>query len=287
MTEAKRVAAIILNFNGGRGLLEALKALFESSSIPTVYIVDNASTDDSAHEAVRHYPAIRLIKNEKNLGFAGGMNIGLRQALIDGAEYFWLLNDDAVAEPTALEELLRATRRRPEAGLWSPAIYEMNGTTPWFLGGRVSYFRMRTEHLQKKMSQKSDISSEFLTGCALFIGRPTLETCGLLDEHYFLYYEDAEYSLRAKRNGWLPTVVLSSRVRHAELSRDNPHKSYWLVRSGIRFFRTMSPWYWRPWVTLYLFMRKLKNTLELAAGPSPVAREVRRAYTDASQDRYV
>lgn len=287
MPQNARIAVIILNYNGGEALLRAVQSVLAGSIVPRLYVVDNASTDGSGEHALRHFPNIIYLRNGENVGFAAGMNVGLRQALTDGAEYYWLLNDDTEVRESALEELLVAAERFPQAGLLSPAIYELDGITPWFLGGSISYFRMRTSHSKKIYPKREGIiASEFLTGCALFFSRAVIETCGFLDEHYFLYYEDAAYCVRARQRGFSPALVLSARVRHAERRRASEEQVYWLVRSGIRFFRTMSPWYWQPWISLYLGLRKAKNAIELLLSPSPIAQAVRRAYTDASRETY-
>ena len=272
--EGKRVQAIVLNYNGGEEVLETIASLLAGSVRPEILVVDNASTDHSRERIAEAFPSVTLIFNKENQGFAAGMNIGLRYGLERGAHFFWLINNDAVVTRNALENLLRIATDVPKSIL-SPAIYTPSGK-PWFLGGKISFFRMRAYHsaLQK------NTSNEYLTGCALLIPRQAIEQVGFLDERYFLYYEDAAYSQKARRAGFDLLVVPEAKVMHAEKSQENPKKIYWLVRSGILFFREASPWYWRPWIAIYLHLRKLKNFFECTFFPNENAHMVRQAYRD-------
>lgn len=275
------VLAIVLNYHGGAMTEKCLRSLRQGTVVPDILIVDNASTDASLAKLGERFPGIEVIRNVTNLGFAGGMNVGLRAALARGYRYAWILNQDATADAVALERLLERAEQYPREGLWSPAIFTPGGT-PWFIGGCISFFRMRTTHCDPSGVHASVYPSEYLTGCALLLSRAVLETAGLLDERYFLYYEDAAYSLAARRAGFLPTVVTTARVCHAETSRHSPEKIYWLVRSGLEFFRRETPWYWRWWREVFIRLRRIKNRIELSVAPNPVARSVRQAYTDAS-----
>ncbi|MEP7162210.1 MAG: glycosyltransferase family 2 protein [Candidatus Moraniibacteriota bacterium] len=277
-----KVCAIVLNWNDGEATAKCMESILAGTIVPAVIIVDNASTDGSRVLLESRFPGLTILKNKKNLGFSGGMNVGIRFGTSNGADFFWLLNNDTVVEREALEELLGVAREHPECGLFSPVIYTEDGKALWFLGGRISYLRMRATHLLTTSEEKEVSSSEYLTGCALFLSRTLVEKINLLDESYFLYYEDVAYSLSARRAGFSPSVVRKAKVFHGEKSRTNPEKTYWLVRSGIHFFRVESPWYWRPWIETLLLLRKIKNTLDLFLSPTPIAREVKRAYTDAS-----
>lgn len=282
--ERKEVIAIVLNYNGGEEVLSTLESLLAGNVRPEILVIDNASSDNSPLLIQKEFPNLEILPQSRNLGFAAGMNVGIRSGLSRGARFFWLVNNDAKVEKDTLEKLLTVAHSKRSIGLLSPAIFTPEGK-PWFLGGRISYGRMRAEHTFSQKSKNSFYPTEYLTGCVLLIPRKTIEKIGFLNEKYFLYYEDVAYSLTAKRAGFQTVVVPNARAFHTEQSRFLQDKIYWLVRSGLTFFREESPWYWRPWISLFLFLRKLKNRRDRLLTPEDrIAREVERAYTDASYD---
>lgn len=277
-----KVFAIILNYNGGAQVLNALRALYRSDYKNfEVVLVDNASTDGSFEEARRLFPAAHAVHNSDNLGFARGMNLGIRFALTQGADYVWLLNNDAWVESETLPRLMEAAESEGERAIFSPLILNSLAQI-WFAGGTVDWRRMRTFHSvpRQELEDGKPYESEYLTGCALLIPAGAIREVGLLDEGYFLYYEDADFSLRAKNKGYTLRIMPHAIVRHHEQSVNNPTKTYWLVRSGIRFFRQHAGWR-RLWYLVYYPLRQLKNLYDVVVLRNTAAQEVRRAYRDA------
>ena len=119
----------------------------------------------------------------------------------------------------------------------------------------------------------------YLSGCALFLPRKAIERIGLFDEGYFLYYEDADLSVRARKKGCGLLVVPQATVVHSEQSTENPEKTYWLVRSGLRFFREHTPAPLRLWVWIYTLLRRVKNKIDKLQGKRE-ALPVSVAYAD-------
>ena len=278
------VAVIVLNYRGEQVLPRCLASL-ELAIGPQdrVLIVDNGHEETLMAAMRSRYPWVEVIRTEANGGFAAGMNFGIRQLLEHGEfDAFWLLNNDASVAPDALGQLKQALTECGGRALFSPAIISTEQQTPWFAGGRIDFFRMRTKHEQSFISEHTPYETGFLTGCALFIPREAMASIGLLDERYFLYYEDAAYSLQAARAGLKLWVIPEARVSHSEESRENPTKTYWLVRSGVEFFLRESRGLWWLWVRCVLVLRQLKNWVEVRYRPRPVADEVKRAYTDVS-----
>lgn len=276
------VCAVVLSYNAREELVRALQSLKISSTRVDVVVVDNHSSIDPTAVLHKDFPEITVLRLSENGGFARGMNVGMRYALENAYDFVWLINQDAEIEKETLTQLLEVAMEDNRYGLLSPGIMNQNGA-PWFFGGKISYRKMKTLHLTKLRTERF-FESEYLTGCALLLSRQLVEQIGFLNEQYFLYYEDAEYSMKAKRAGFLPIVVPGARVKHSETSERNNEKIYWLVRSGLRFFQTMSPWYWKAWIIFFTKLRRLKNTLEQHVRPSEIASLVGRAYTDASID---
>lgn len=276
------VLVIVLNYRGQDVLLPCLASLLPTlGPQDTCLVVDNGGEPALMDLVRQQLPTVRILSTGVNLGFARGMNVGLRIAHEEGFEAAWLLNNDVRVEPGALAALKRAQRDAVGRNIFSPVILNKDGQI-WFAGGRINYWRMRVEHRRDAPKEMTPFSTQFLTGCALFIPRETWETIGFLDERYFLYYEDAEYSVRAQVHGGKLWVVPEARVKHAEVSEAHPEKVYWLVRSGVEFFSRHTVGWRRSWVRVYLIARRSKNFLERLFLGTALAHSIKRAYTDAS-----
>ncbi|MEK7550055.1 MAG: glycosyltransferase family 2 protein [Patescibacteria group bacterium] len=274
--DENRVAIIVLNYNGQGCLLPCLKSLealtYEEK---TIIVVDNGSQDESFEQAQRAFPKFVYLKNNQNKGFSGGMNTGIRYALEAGIPWVWLFNYDALAEKDALTLLLAGAAGNSSARLLSPVVLNEK-KEEWFSGGRINYLRMRAEHTPS-LREKTPYRSEYLSGCALLIHREVFEKIGFLDEDFFLYYEDVDFSLRARKAGFSCLVVPESRVTHSEQSNFNPSKVYHLVLSGLLFFEKHTPWHLRPYIFGYVTIRRVKNRIDVWLGRE-AASMVQKAY---------
>lgn len=276
------ILVVVLNYRGQEVLLPCLGSLMpELRDGDRCLIVDNGNEEELLQEVKNIFPQIETQSLDENVGFARGMNVGLKKALEEEFSAVWLLNNDTLVKRGALEALRKAAEEHPGVHLFSPLIFTSDERV-WFAGGRVDYWRMRTTHVQSLPDQENTFSTDFLTGCALFIPRRTLEQVGILDERYFLYYEDVDYSVRVRGHGGSLWVVPRARVTHHEVSVLNPDKIYWLVRSGVEFFLRHTPWPLRIWTYSYLGLRRLKNIAEHFFFRRALARSIKQAYTDAS-----
>lgn len=278
-----KVGIIVLNYNGARCLPACLRSL-DRLEYPAkeIIVVDNDSTDDSLETAEKRFPHFTFVRNAKNEGFAKGMNAGMRLAFSHKAEWVWLFNYDAIADPQSLVTLILAARENPRAGLLSPVISETERGSRWFAKGKIEYLRMRTRHIpptKEDLASKA-YPSKFLTGCALLIKKELTDAIGFLDERFFLYYEDADYSVRATRAGFACLVVPEAEVMHSEASNARPEKTYFLVYSGLLFFKKWASPLMRPYLAAYVTMRRVKNFFDRLCGRREAAREAHRAYRD-------
>lgn len=276
------VGVVVLNFNGKDCLSRCLASLqnlkYERFFI---VVVDNDSTDGSYEAAKQKFPKCSFLPQNENRGFAAGMNSGIALALARGADWVWIFNNDAWAEENTLSNLMTAATLHPEGGLLSPWIINSQRESLWFGKGHVDWLRMRVVHDRptKEEQKKDAYPSQFLTGCAMLISKKLITQVGALDERFFLYYEDADLSLRARQAGFSLLVVPSARVFHAEQSQKSPKKLYFLVFSGLLFFQKHAVG-WRKWyLFLYTGIRRGKNLLDIMRGRDE-ALFVRRAYDD-------
>lgn len=273
---SEKVAVILVNYESGDELTLALYSLKHADRPPDIFVVvDNASQDGSLEKASLMHE-MHVIRNHINVGFAAAVNQGLILAQSTGATHVWLLNPDARVRSGTLRFLVEASRRFPRA-LLSPAIFDQQGR-PWFTGGIIRWWRMHAVH--KTEITQGVVSEEFLTGCALFMPIAAFKRVGFFDERFFLYYEDADYSVRARRAGFTLHVVPEALVDHREGSRFHPQKVYFLVVSGLLFFDKYAGGWSKIYFQIYVTIRRLKNWLDCLLFGGKEAMSVRQAYGD-------
>ncbi|MEI7621088.1 MAG: glycosyltransferase family 2 protein [Candidatus Moraniibacteriota bacterium] len=276
-----KIFIVILNYNGKETLPECLACVFQST-YPNfeVVVVDNASQDGSFELAKENFSRAHFIKNTANLGFSKGNNIGIRFALEKFADFVFLLNNDASLEKNALSELVNNLQSSQQTALINPLILEGNKKTIWFAGGTINWLKARTLHQATVPTTKS-YSTAYCTGCAMLIPKEIFKEIGLFDERYFLYYEDADFSLRAQQAGFPLLVCSSAKVYHKEQSNtQNPLKTYWLVLSGMLFFQTHGNFLQKIYFSCYFSLRNFKNSFRVFTKENPQTLQVKQAYQD-------
>lgn len=275
------VFILVLNYNGGETLFSCLRSIFQLEyPFFRVVVLDNNSRDSSFELAKQRYSQAHFIRNSENVGFARGMNIGIQFALEHGAEFIWLVNPDVIVPPQSLRDLVGLLERNATIGMASPLITTASQhRRVWFGGGKIQWTRMRAIHT-KLRSRSMSFETGFLSGCALFVRKSLFQTAGLFDERFFLYYEDADLSLRAEKAGFQIVVYPKVIVTHSEESRKNPDKTYWLVRSGLSFFRKYTPFFLIPFFWIIFWIRRLWSILRSLHSHNHVTNSVRKAFRD-------
>ena len=250
-----QVAVVVLNWNGWQDTLTCLSSLLAlEGPAPKLLVVDNGSSDDSVAQIKAKMPELELIQTGANLGFGGGCNAGIRQALADGAEYVWLVNSDATVDPAALSALLQVAHDQPAAGAIGSVLYEMD--TPHAIqlwgGGRVNLWLGFSRH------QANAASVDFISGASLFLRSAALSEVGLFDDtRFFMYWEDADLAFRLRRAGWQLAVAEKSRLWHrqsASLGKNSPLLDQYFTQSAVRFFRQYA---FLPMIPISLMLFKM------------------------------
>ena len=260
-----RVACIVLNWNGWRDTIECLDALrLCTYRNVTVIVLDNGSTDNSVAKIRAAHPDMLLLQTRINLGFAGGNNIGIRHALAHRADYLWLLNNDTKPAPDALSALVSKARTDARIGAVASICYDAGApsTVQIWAGGRVNLW---IGYIHNSTTPRSDDWFHTLNGTSILIARSALEDIGLLDEGFFLYWEDTDFCLRLRKRGWRLAAASESRILH-KISASTGGNRYtldrYLTASGLRLLRLHSP---APRFSLFLFvtMRLARRILRL------------------------
>lgn len=241
---------VIVNWNGWRDTLACLASLADLRYAQThVIVVDNGSTDGSAARLRERAPALHVIETGRNLGFAGGSNVGIHAALERGAAYVWLLNNDTIVDPDALGALVDVMERYPSVGIAGSRItYLDRPDTLWSAGGRFvrpwgwAAHRGEREPDRGRFATLADVA--FVTGCSLLVRAGAARAVGPLEEGYFLFWEDVDWCVRARRGGWRVVYVPGSLVRHklgASLPRDDGLRWRYEGRNRLLFCRRLRP----------------------------------------------
>jgi len=201
----KKNCVVIPNWNGVKELPACLDSLLQQTISLEIIVVENGSKDSSLELLKNHYPQITVLPQKKNLGFAGGVNVGINYALRSGCEYVALLNNDAVVESNWLKELLKTLKENPEVGIVTSKIMDSNkcyldSTGDIYTTWGLPFPRGRNEaDLQKYDSQRVVFGA---SGGASLYRCKMLQEIGLFDEDFFAYYEDVDISFRAQLAGW-------------------------------------------------------------------------------------
>ena len=248
------VSVVIVNYNAGEILLECVARALQQAE--QVIVVDNASTDGSVAALKNAYPAIRLICNERNLGFATACNVGAKVA--DG-QHVLFLNPDCILEGNAIRILLKAVHSKDDIGMVGGLLTAPDGTeqsggrravpTPWrsfvrafgfsALGNR--YPKLFSDFaLHKQPLPDHPIEVEAISGACMLVRREALENVGLLDESYFMHCEDLDWCMRFRQKGWKILFVPDAQMVHykGHCSKSRPIFVEWNKHKGmIRFYR--------------------------------------------------
>ena len=260
------VTAIVINYRTPALSLEAVGSLQAEMKSPApirIYLVDNASGDDSlpmfkrALERPDWRDSVELLESPRNGGFGYGINLAVRRALATGKppDYFYVLNPDALVEPGSLARLLAFAGRHPEVGLAGSHIHGTDGKTqvaafrfPSLLGeienatslGPLTW--LLHKHVVSLPSPASDCRVDWISGTSMLIRRSTFETIGFFDEDFFLYFEEVDFCRRAKTAGIEAWFVAGAPITHIGAvstgmnDEDRAMPAYWFD-SRHRYFR--------------------------------------------------
>jgi GT2 family glycosyltransferase len=244
-----KVCIAILNWNGWPDTVDCLASLqrldYEERE---VVVIDNASTNDSVCRIREQFRKTEIIRLEQNLGFAGGCNAGIRYAFASQAKYVWLLNNDTQADAGALRAMVETAEADPRIGAVGSLIFDMSRPAQlqaWG-GGYVNLWCARSSHCtQPTLGDKLD----YLTGASLLLRCDALQNVGLLDERFFMYWEDADLCFRLRNAGWKLAVARDSRVWHkknASIGAASSTFDIFLWTSMVRFSQRHAPFWFIP-----------------------------------------
>lgn len=268
MPDQPLVYAVVLAWNQVEVTLECLHSLSQSKYINLrIVLMDNGSTDGT-HEIVQHqYPCVKEVRVINNIGLARGYNLGIEYALKNNADYVIVMNNDTIAAPEMVTELVKVIQAHPNAGMVSPKIYHFYGdkTRLWCVGAKWKKFPPRIKLIGSNSNDSAQFQREFtlpyVTSCCILMSREALEKVGLFDPGYYFYYDDWDLSQRYWVSGFeiwfVPTAHLWHKVSISTQKTDKPQK-WWFVmgRSSVRFYLKYKSKFTFMQYTLWVILRE-------------------------------
>ena len=213
---------VVLNWNSREMTRECLHSLLamEGDSFK-ILVIDNGSRDGSVEYLRAAFPQIEVKANGRNLGFAAGCNVGMKQALAENFDYVLLVNNDTIVDPGMLCELLKQADENKKAGIVSPKIYYFNPPDAiWWVGGTYSGWTGLAKHIDLKARDTGKYDTprnlDWATGCVMLLRVDALRTAGLFDEQIFGNGEDVDLSLRMRKLGYVVRYAPAAKVWHKE-----------------------------------------------------------------------
>lgn len=207
------VYVIVLNYNGRRWIEACVDALSGTRyDNYRVLVVDNASDDGSVEFLQSRYPQVRVLVNQRNLGFSDGNNVGINEALANGADYVVLLNPDTKVEPDWLQTLISVGEGERGVGILGAVQLEYDGEE--FNSWTKTAMRPLLEELKRPESARAWIPVEWVEGACFAVKRGVFDAVGLLDPIYFAFYEEIDFCRRAAVAGHQIALVPRSRIHH-------------------------------------------------------------------------
>lgn len=251
----------ILNWNGLNDTLACLDSV-KKSSYPSfqVVVVENGSRNGEHEASVikKHHPWVTVIKNTRNLGFAGGHNTGFRHSMSKGADYVLLLNNDAIVAPDLLGRLVSFMQDHPRAGATGAKVYYWHPQDViWSAGSRLffgkSWLRGRGD---KDVGQyDAPWNAHQVVGAVMLLSARALRTVGLFDDAYFAYYEETKWCCQARQKGFEIWYVPSAKAWHKIAASSgggtSPLSLYYLVRNRFFLIGDVLPLWQRPFAYLF------------------------------------
>lgn len=217
---APKVVIVILNWNQLDDTSECLKSLrtLDYLNYHTI-VVDNGSEDGSDEGIAREFPEVTLIRNENNLGFVGGNNVGIERALDSGGDYIFVLNNDTVVDPRVLSELVDVAEADPSIAIAGPQMfYHDEPDELWFLRASLKWplaeMTLWNQREKRPFEEGVVFDTDFIAGAGMLIRSSAIRELGAFDPFFFIYWEDVELCVRYARAGHELKTVSSAKLWH-------------------------------------------------------------------------
>ncbi|PTR00946.1 hypothetical protein C8P68_101176 [Mucilaginibacter yixingensis] len=259
----KKVSIITVNFNQAGVTLALLQSIQQTNTYADteIIVVDNGSQENPQQAIAQQYADVKFIRSDRNLGFAGGNNLGINAATGD---YFFLVNNDTEFTPGLIQKLVDVLDAHPEVGAVSPRINYFNDKTLIQYAGftRVNFYTCRNYAVGKFKRDEGQFDevcgpTAYAHGAAMMVKREATAKAGLMFENYFLYFEEIDWCERILRAGYQIWMRGDAVIYHKEsvsVGKKSVIKEYFMNRNRILFTRRNAPLLAKPVFYIYFML---------------------------------
>jgi len=249
-SSVKRCAAVVLNYRTPDETLLAVKSLLASRRpIDDIIVVNNDSSDDTRDALNDVSSKITYVHTGSNLGFSGGTNAGIREALARGADRVLLVNSDVIVPPDAVEHLEQSLDAAPDAGIAGPVVLARSepdriASLGMSYAPSTGRMRHRGNGAIAGPDQPAARRVDGVSGCLMLVKRDVFEAIGVFDEEYFFSFEDLDFCLKARRAGFATVLAGRATVYHEggqSLGATSPRRFYFAARNHLLLARRAGP----------------------------------------------
>ena len=255
------ISIIIVNYNtpeDTRAVIQSLSQITHSGFDYRIVVVDNGSKEllTFSQAFLKKNPNLDLLRSESNLGFSGGNNLGIQHAIDHyDSDYYLLLNSDTIVEQNFLQALYEMMKKDQKIGLACSKIYFHKGyeyfadsysesekhRVLWYVGGKIDWTNLLSYHIGIDEVDRGHFDraaeTDYATGCAMMISREVIERVGRLDDRFFLYSEDVDFSLRVREAGlkvmYCPNSVVYHKIGRSSGGAGSPLQQYYQTRNRL------------------------------------------------------
>jgi len=261
----KKLSLVILHFINQELTDQCLESVgkLNRKGFELQTIVVNNNPQENLKDLEKKFSDFVFIETGKNLGFTGGNNLGIKQALGGKADWIFVVNNDTILDKDLIVQLIKVGESDEKIGILGPKIffapgYEFHkerykpnerGKVIWYAGGLIDWQNVLASHQGvnevDKGQYEEQIETDFISGCAMMVKREVFEKIGLLDEKYFLYLEDNDFCQRAKRAGFNLVCAPKAKLWHANAGSSavgGPLQDYYITRNRMLFGFRYAPW---------------------------------------------
>lgn len=238
MHQEFKLSIITVNYNGYKDTCELIDSIPFDDSMEVI-VVDNASKENEANLIQKRYPRVNVIRSEKNLGFAGGNNLGIKAAK---GNYLLLINNDTIFKDFSIQPLIDRLKSKSQIGMICPKIRFIWGTNPIQFAGYTPLSKITVRNQSIGFGEEDQGQYEtahptpYAHGAAMLIKREALEKVGLMPEDYFLYYEELDWSMMFTRAGYQIWYDPACTIYHKEsqsTGQKSPLRTYYITRNRL------------------------------------------------------
>ena len=252
MQNEYKISIITVNYNGQEDTCALIESIPFNENMEMI-VVDNASKQDEASIISQRYPYVKTIRTDKNLGFAGGNNVGIKEAQ---GKYLFLINNDTIFKEFNVESIINRLESSHNIGMVCPKIRFAWGTNPIQYAGYtpLSKITIRNHAIGFGEEDKGQYDTAYPTpyahGAAMLINREALDKVGLMPENYFLYYEEIDWSMMFTKAGYEIWYDPACTIYHKEsqsTGQASPLRTYYMTRNRLLLVK-------RNWQSVYKYL---------------------------------